>query len=94
MDLFKAIDTLASAGRGSRMTPEQLAKHKDSSREANAFAVLATAANGHRVTRQDKAKARAALVTAAGSEQAADALQEAALRSAGAKTKGILGWLR
>ncbi|MEU8271224.1 hypothetical protein AB0B89_29205 [Sphaerisporangium sp. NPDC049002] len=72
----------------SRMKSDELAKVKNNSGKANAAAKLAIAANGHGVTAAERRKAQAALVDAVGKRQAAK-LQEAAIRQAGGKAKGL-----
>lgn len=75
----------------SRMTADQLAQAKDAAATSSDLGRLATAANGHGVTRADKAKAAAALEQQVGKRQAAR-LQEDALQRAGAAPKGLRRW--
>lgn len=71
-----------------RMSPAQRARADEQSGRAADRARLAIAANGHEVTRIEKYRARAALVSEVGKRKA-DKLQEAAIRQAGARPKGL-----
>jgi uncharacterized sporulation protein YeaH/YhbH (DUF444 family) len=71
-----------------RMSPQQLAKAKGQASTTNHIRALATAANGHGSTRQQQRKAEAELERALGSRRAKKA-KEDALRSAGARPKGL-----
>jgi hypothetical protein len=70
------------------MTPEQLKAAKGNALTGNTVASLATAANGLGVTRKERDQADGELVKRLGKRGAARA-KEAALRSAGARPKGL-----
>ncbi|MFN2636946.1 MAG: hypothetical protein ABR585_07970 [Gemmatimonadaceae bacterium] len=72
----------------SRMTPEQLAKAKGTTRSADDIRKLATAANGLGVSRRDRDAAAAQLEKQFGKRGAAQRKEEA-LQSAGARPKGL-----
>lgn len=76
-----------------KMTDQQLAAAKAAADNRNTVHKLATAANGHGVTRQEARQADAALVAATGSRRKADKAKEAALQRAGARPKGLGRWL-
>lgn len=73
-----------------RMNPEQLARAKGS--HANELRRLAIAANGLGVSRVDKEKAQAEMERTVGAGKA-KRMKEDALQSAGARPKGVIGWL-
>lgn len=71
-----------------RMPPELLAKAKGQTTASNQVRKLATAANGHGSNRQQQRQADAELERMLGSRKAKQA-KEDALRSAGARPKGL-----
>jgi hypothetical protein len=75
----------------SRMTPEQLAKLKGKSADANETRALARKANGHGANSADAGKARRALEQRLG-KRGADRAQENAIVAAGGRAKGIRRW--
>jgi hypothetical protein len=88
MGLF---DKLASAGVGSRMSPELLDKVKSAGARTAALNQLANAANGHGVTAADRRQAEKALEAEVGAKRARRLREDVAIQN-GAKPKGLFSW--